>query len=157
GRSTVRLTGKVGPESRSLEFAADLAGSSSGSSYDFVEKIWAMRRVGFIIDEIDLKGQNRELIDELVALSTKHGILTPYTSFLADERVQLHAFRDNAGRAGESLLGLNVTSGAGGVAQREAKQAFKSANSAPAATGFGMQQGGQAAEQNRNARHGYAS
>ena len=44
-----------------------------------------MRRVGEILDEIDLKGKNDELVKELVMLSTKHGIITPYTSFLADE------------------------------------------------------------------------
>jgi Ca-activated chloride channel homolog len=44
-----------------------------------------MRRIGEIIDEIDLKGKNDELVKELVELSTKHGILTPYTSFLADD------------------------------------------------------------------------
>ena len=38
-----------------------------------------MRRVGYLIDQIDLNGQNKELIDELVSLSTKYGILTPYT------------------------------------------------------------------------------
>ena len=47
-----------------------------------------MRRIGEIIDEIDLKGKNDELVKELVGLSTKHGILTPYTSFLADENAK---------------------------------------------------------------------
>ena len=51
----------------------------------FVAKLWATRRVGEIIDELDLKGRNEELVNELVALATEHGILTPYTSFLADE------------------------------------------------------------------------
>ena len=50
-----------------------------------------------------MHGQNRELIDELVSLSTKYGILTPYTSFLADERVMLHASVANAAMARESL------------------------------------------------------
>ena len=61
-------------------------GSTGDGSYDFVERLWAVRRVGDLIDQIDLHGQNKELVDELVALSTKYGILTPYTSFLADER-----------------------------------------------------------------------
>ena len=58
-----------------------------------------VRRLGDLIDQIDLHGQNKELVDELVALSTKYGILTPYTSFLADERVQLHARAENADRS----------------------------------------------------------
>jgi hypothetical protein len=52
-----------------------------------------MRRIGEIIDELDLKGKNEELVKELVALSTKHGILTPYTSFLADEKHELGGVR----------------------------------------------------------------
>ncbi len=48
---------------------------------------------------LPLNGQNKELVDELVALSMKYGLLTPYTSFLADERVQLHAMGENAQQA----------------------------------------------------------
>ena len=102
GRTTLRLTGKVGGERRSFEFPAELADSDRGSTYDFVERLWAMRRVGYLIDQIDLHGQNKELIDELVSLSTRYGILTPYTSFLADERVPLHAAMQNAARAGQN-------------------------------------------------------
>jgi len=57
----------------------------------FVAKLWATRRVGDIIDELDLKGRNEELVKELVALATEHGILTPYTSFLADENERCFA------------------------------------------------------------------
>ena len=56
-----------------------MPGASTG--HDFVEQLWATRRVGYLIDQIDLSGQNRELIDELVSSSTKYGILTPYTAF----------------------------------------------------------------------------
>jgi Ca-activated chloride channel family protein len=132
GRTTLRVTGKVGAESRNFEFPAELAGPSSGRSYDFVERIWAIRRVGFIIDQIDLSGRNKELIDELVALSTRYGILTPYTTFLADEGVQLHAFHENAMRAGQSLEGLKRSTGAAGVGQRLNKQAYAAVMNVPA-------------------------
>ena len=56
----------------------------------FVEKLWAVRRVGEILDELDLNGKNEELVKELVEFATRHGILTPYTSFLADERTNLY-------------------------------------------------------------------
>ncbi len=124
GPATVKLSGKVGGERRSIEFPADLAGSGRGSSYDFVERLWAIRRVGSIIDQIDLHGANRELTDELVALSTKYGILTPYTSFLADERVNLHARVDNGVRARQNLEQLAEVQGQSGVNQRGAKQSY---------------------------------
>ncbi len=128
GPTTVRVSGKVGGERRTFEVPAQLNAVGRGSSHDFVEKLWAVRRLGFIIDQIDLHGQNRELVDELVALSTRYGLLTPYTSFLADERVTLHAARANSGRAFESLRDLNETSGESAVAQRRLKGKFAAAD-----------------------------
>jgi Ca-activated chloride channel family protein len=128
GRMTLKISGKVGGDRRSFEFPVELAESDRGSSYEFVERIWATRRVGYLIDQIDLTGQNRELIDELVSLSTRYGILTPYTSFLADERVPLHAALENQQRAIGNLMGLNTTTGGYGVAQREAKQYYMRAD-----------------------------
>jgi len=131
GRTTIRITGKVGGERRSLEFPAELAGSSRGTGYEFVERLWAVRRVGDLIDQVDLQGQNKELVDELVSLSTKYGILTPYTSFLADERVPLHAMRANADNARVALRALNEVSGEAGVQQRAVKQEYMKAMRAP--------------------------
>jgi Ca-activated chloride channel family protein len=86
GTVTINLTGKVGNEARSFSYEGRLAERPGDESYAFVEKLWAVRRVGAIIQELDLKGHNQELIDELVRLATRNGILTPYTSFLADDR-----------------------------------------------------------------------
>jgi Ca-activated chloride channel family protein len=134
GKTTIRITGKVGGERRSLEFPAEMAGADVGTSHDFVERLWVVRRLGDLIDQIDLNGQNRELVDELVALSTKYGILTPYTSFLADERIQLHARLENAAQAGRNLTELSQVDGQLGVAQRDFKQAYmKAARPADAA------------------------
>jgi Ca-activated chloride channel family protein len=130
GKTTLRITGKVGNETRTLEFPTELARPYEGSSYDYVERLWAVRRVGDLIDQIDMHGQNRELVDELVALSGKYGILTPYTSFLADERVPLHAMRVNAERARTNLEALSEVSGRGGVSQRRDKQVLMQADRA---------------------------
>ena len=128
GKVTVRLAGKVGGERRSFEFPADLASVGSGSGRDYVETLWAVRRVGSIIDQIDLDGPNKELTDELVSLSTKYGLLTPYTSFLADDRVSLHASAANNALATENLAALREVAGASGTAQRDLKQMYKTAD-----------------------------
>ena len=83
--------------SRSSTFRPSSPANSGDESYAFVEKLWAMRRIGDIIDELDLKGKNDELIKELVELSTKHGILTPYTSFLADENTDFRRLDEQRG------------------------------------------------------------
>ena len=66
-------------------------------------------------------------------LSTKHGILTPYTSFLADDTMRpLLSGVDGVRRAHSSLKKLDEASGLGGVAQRSAKGAFQNALNAAA-------------------------
>ena len=105
----------------------------------FIEKLWAMRRVGEIIDEVDLHGKNKELIDELVALSKKHGILTPYTSFLADETVPFRNLAEANRRADVALDALSAApSGAGGFSQRAEKGSLQRAAQAQAGGGGGL-------------------
>jgi Ca-activated chloride channel homolog len=127
GATTIHLNGKIGDQAQTFEFPATLAGPNSDETYAFVEKLWATRRVGDIINELDLKGKNQELLDELVRLSTKHGILTPYTAFLADERTVLSAAPANRARAADAFFnkadGLSqATSGQAGVELRLAKK-----------------------------------
>ncbi len=128
GPTTVHLAGKVGHETRSLDFSADLADPGRGDRFDFVAKVWALRRVGDLIDQIDLHGTNRELVDELTALSTRYGIMTPYTSFLADERETLHLSDTNSARVRDNLQELARVDGPSGFAQRAAKQKFRGAD-----------------------------
>lgn len=85
---TVVLRGRLRGESYETSFSASLASPTGDTSLSFVEKLWATRRVGEILEELDLRGRNEELIKELVHLAIRHGIVTPYTSFLADEEVR---------------------------------------------------------------------
>jgi len=129
GRVKVTLEGSNGDQRKSFSFAATLAKSSRDESKGFVEKLWALRRIGEIIDELDLNGTNQELIDELVRLSIAHGVMTPYTSFLADEDVNLAA-RDNRKRArATAIRELAVTNGRAGFAQRRIKGKLQKATS----------------------------
>jgi len=128
GSAKVVISGEVGEKTESFDFPAKLVRRSKDASNAFVAKLWAMRRIGEIIDQLDLYGKNDELVKELVALSTRHGILTPYTSFLADENVrptelaESEAFRSNTASAGTRLRSLGESFGRGGVAQRSVKQ-----------------------------------
>ena len=138
GAAKVVIQGRVGSEEQKFDFPANLTEKSADESYSFVEKLWAIRRIGEIIDQIDLSGKNDELVKELVELSTKHGILTPYTSFLADDTMRpVLSGVDGVRRAHSSLKKLDEASGLGGVAQRSAKGAFQNAlNAATPNPGF---------------------
>src|SRR5262249_34171782 len=50
--------------------------------HEFVEHLWARRKVGYMLDQIRVNGENPELVTEIVKLAKKYGITTPYTSFL---------------------------------------------------------------------------
>lgn len=100
---------------------------SDDASLAFVEKLWAIRRIGEIIDELDLKGKNDELVQELVLLSMKYGILTPYTSFLAEEKTELSDTGSNLAVANARVDSLQMTQGNFGVSQRALKGKFRNA------------------------------
>jgi Ca-activated chloride channel family protein len=134
GKAKVRLKGKIGDAEEVLNFPAEFVEKSSDDTNAFVARLWATRRVGDIIDEIDLKGRNEELVNELVALATEHGIITPYTSFLADESSDVRDLKRMRGRALTELETLHETSGRYAFGQRGAKEALRSAPQAPAAT-----------------------
>ncbi len=143
GDITIRIRGQLGDSQRKFSYDGKLVKRSRDQSFAFVEKLWAVRRIGEIIDEVDLNGKNEELIEELVKLSTEHGIVTPYTSYLADEndRAGLADSRRARVMAGERLNMLADAEGAAGFAQRELKQAFRSAQ-APADAFGGSLRGG---------------
>ena len=87
GRSTLTITGKIEGKQQTFNYEIDFESHKEVGVNSYIQKIWASRRVGFLIDQIDLNGQQKEWIDELVSLSKDHGILTPYTAYLAKEKM----------------------------------------------------------------------
>ncbi len=81
GHTAITLTGKVGEETKEFVYEVDFP-ETTGSDRAFVENLWARRKVGYLLDEIRSKGTQQELVDEVVVLAKKHGIATPYTSYL---------------------------------------------------------------------------
>lgn len=81
--STVVLAGSMNGKKQVFEYRADAA--KEAKSYDFVPRLWAIRKVGYLLDEIRLNGERAELKDEIVSLGKKYGIVTPYTSYLVVE------------------------------------------------------------------------
>lgn len=80
---TARLTGNASP-SRTYSYPG-LRFPMRDERHDFLPRLWATRRVGWLLEQIRSHGENRELRDEVVELGTRYGIVTPYTSFLALE------------------------------------------------------------------------
>jgi Ca-activated chloride channel homolog len=80
GQSAITLKGNVDGKARSWVYENTFAKENKDNS--FIPRLWAQRKIGFLTGEIRLRGENKELVDEIVKLSKRYGIMTPYTSFL---------------------------------------------------------------------------
>ncbi len=105
GDYSVTLTGEVNGEPKEYVYEATFPDEAKDN--EFIERLWAVRRVGYLIEEIRLNGEEKELVDEILHLSRRYGIITPYTSFLIveDERTDLAVTR---GAAGEPAMRRSV-------------------------------------------------
>jgi Ca-activated chloride channel family protein len=79
----VQLTGEVNGAERLYVYPKRELVSSGGEP--FVAKLWATRRIGALLDQVRRGGPQQELVDEIVDLSLRYGIVTPYTSYLVLE------------------------------------------------------------------------
>ena len=121
GPVSVVLTGKSGREEK--RFALAGRAIAMGDSFNFLPRLWATRRIGYLLEEIRLQGSNQELADEIRRLGLKYGIVTPYTSFLVTER-EAQVLDAAAPAAREAIVG-GVVGGVGAVRAAKATQAFK--------------------------------
>jgi len=88
GKATLNLTGKVNGVQKAYSFPLNFETSETGHSY--LPRLWAMRRIGHLTDVAQENGNNREVVDEIVALSKKYGIISNYTSFLVTDPSESH-------------------------------------------------------------------
>jgi hypothetical protein len=80
----LQLRGKTGSQTRVYAYPNNEFPLRADKN-DFLPRLWATRRVGWLVEQIRSNGENKELRDEIVDLGTRYGIVTPYTSFLAIE------------------------------------------------------------------------
>jgi Ca-activated chloride channel family protein len=83
GEATLALDGTVNGAPRS--FSWNVAFPERATQHDFVPRLWATRRVGYLLDRIRLDGESAELREEATDLARRYGIVTPWTSYLVLE------------------------------------------------------------------------
>lgn len=83
GTANITLSGQADNKIQKFNLSQNVDGYTPLS--DFVPILWAQRKIGFLVSEIRQKGQKKELVDEVIRLSKKYGIITEYTSFLVEE------------------------------------------------------------------------
>jgi Ca-activated chloride channel family protein len=78
----------------------------------FLPRLWAGRKIAHLLDQIRLYGESDELVDEVIRLSKRYGIITPYTSFLVDEDISAEEAADALYRAAAPASGESAVKGA---------------------------------------------
>ncbi|MDP2275664.1 MAG: VIT domain-containing protein [Archangium sp.] len=142
---TVVLTGSFNGKKQVFEYRGEATKESK--QFDFVPRLWAIRKVGYLLEEIRLRGEKPELKEEIIALGKKYGIVTPYTSYLVVEdtpmpvaqnrpppppRMDPWQFR-GGGAEEKALAPKGSASGFGGLGGRGAPSSPAAVDAAPSA------------------------
>ncbi|MEJ7846602.1 MAG: VIT and VWA domain-containing protein [Pyrinomonadaceae bacterium] len=125
---TLLLKGKSGKQIRSFRYD-DLDFPARSEDNDFLPRLWASRRVGWLIEQIRLNGETKELRDEVADLGTRYGIVTPYTSYLATDGTLASAPRESEqfrALASSAPAKMKDDKGAGAVRQSIQQNAMQS-------------------------------
>jgi hypothetical protein len=117
----LRLSGKTANQSRGFAYE-NLRFPSNADDNDFLPRLWATRRVGWLMEQVRANGEQKELRDEIVDLGTRYGIVTPYTSYLALESAAADMMTVTPGTAGvrRDRVGRGNVSGRGGSMNAQA-------------------------------------
>jgi Ca-activated chloride channel homolog len=86
GAGTARVT-VTGDSAQGRErFTYEVVFPDRDTTDPTVAQLWAQRRVADLLTELRLEGRRDALIEEIVAIATRFGIVTPFTAYLAEER-----------------------------------------------------------------------
>jgi len=92
GVDTITLTGQVNDRLQTFAFPEQTFTRDSrgvNQTLQALPRLWATRKIGYLLNKIRLEGPDQETIDQVVRLSIRYGIVTPYTSYLVTENMAL--------------------------------------------------------------------
>ena len=138
GQTEIRLSGNMNGNIQTFVFRDQVfnpEGTLNPSpTQAVIPRLWATRKIGHLLTQIRLKGADQETIEQIVRLSIRYGIVTPYTSYLVTEEQPIGSGEQARiiGKQWQSVqtAPLLEVSGMGAV-QKAADQAALSAAEAP--------------------------
>ncbi len=142
GKADIRLKGKVNGDPQIFRYDNMAFTEESPSTWtpeSSLPRLWAARKIGSLLNSIRLEGVDKETVDQIVKLSIRYGIVTPYTSYLVteppalgaieQERLSTQTFGEMKGAAAAPSFGADAVQKAEGqnrLAQSEAAPAITS-------------------------------
>jgi Ca-activated chloride channel family protein len=121
GGTIITLSGMAGGKVKEFGYQARFPADSREN--DFIPRIWAARKIGYLIDEVRRNGPVPELVEEIRTLSLKYGIINEYVSMLILE--------DEPMLPEEFAAQFDDVFGEGAVDASVGIRGFKEANVAP--------------------------
>ncbi|MGE5680438.1 MAG: VIT domain-containing protein [Bacillota bacterium] len=82
GLYDVTLRGKI--RSKQVEFRQKVYFTDTTGGHRFVPRLWAKEKIDYLLQMIAVYGEKKELKDQIIELSLRFQILTPYTAFYVD-------------------------------------------------------------------------
>jgi len=125
----VSLQGTTGDGPREYTFPFSL---TDAPQHEFIPRLWATRKIGSLLNQLRLQGEDEELIAEIRTLGLQYGIVTPYTSML------IKADRDSNQSVLENSDAFYSDSGSNGVLSSKWIVKFGGAESDTLATGVNI-------------------
>lgn len=135
GTAEISLEGRANQKSRTFRYDSMLFASESHSAptpESSLPRLWAARKIGMLFNQIRLEGNNPETVQQIVKLSIRYGIVTPYTSYLVTEPLALgNTEREElAERIYSQIQAMPTASTSGSAAVQKAEEQNDLADSA---------------------------
>lgn len=148
GATAVTLAGMVNNQKQLFRYDGVVFREQGGE--EFIARLWATRKIGYLLQQIRLHGEDSELVNEIVALSVRYGIVTPYTSFLVEEteRALSEAGREQIVQEVQATATPAPAYGQGAVDRSSAEKALIGAQTAPQEVPAGL--GGESTDEYGN-------
>jgi len=129
GNTAITLKGQVNGQPQTFRYDGMRFEQEGGA--EFIARLWATRKIGYLLQQVRLHGEEKELIDEIVDLSVRYGIITPYTSFLVEE-TEMALREEGRGEIADNLQATAAPAPASGQEAVERSAAEQKLFEAPA-------------------------
>lgn len=86
GRGTLEVGGRR--NDRTERFSIEATFPEHELANDFLPRLWAARKLGFLTQQLRLNGRNPEIEQEIRELALRHGLLSEFTSYLVQEPLE---------------------------------------------------------------------